>query len=328
MAGEPVVDYALRLEKEYGTDGLWVAGYCNDVFAYIPSLRVLQEGGYEGGGAIVGARLPGPFAPSIEETIVRKVHELVATVCGAAETPPAGYQLAWSDEFDGATLDMNKWSYRGLGQRHDALNVTDAVSVGGGQLTITTYTSGGKHYAGMIGTEGKFERRFGYWVARLQFEGAPGMWSAFWIQTPTFGRPAGDPVTAGMEIDVIEHRVSDKSGKDISGKAQHSLHYGSSDKDVKSQSHVPAGSSALTAIRVTFPGGALTDCSSKKGKYTSLTTSRTASASNGEQFSPFRISLRNLASSVLEFRRLSSSRFLFRTPIKNFFLTTYFFRIS
>ncbi len=37
-----------------------------------------------------------------------------------------------------------------------------------------------------------------------------------------------------MEIDVIEHRVSDKSGKDISGKAQHAVHYGGSDKDVKS----------------------------------------------------------------------------------------------
>jgi len=72
--------------------------------------------------------------------------------------PPAGYQLAWSDEFDGTTLDTNKWSHRGLGQRHDALNVTDAVALGDGQLTITTYTSGGKHYTGMIGTEGKFER--------------------------------------------------------------------------------------------------------------------------------------------------------------------------
>jgi hypothetical protein len=37
----------------------------------------VQEGGYEGGGAIVGARLPGPFAPSIEETIVRTAHDLV-----------------------------------------------------------------------------------------------------------------------------------------------------------------------------------------------------------------------------------------------------------
>ena len=81
MAGEPVVDYVWRLKKELGREQLWAAGYCNEAnLAYIPSLRVLQEGGYEGGGAMVETRLPGPFAPSVEETIVRKVHELVARV--------------------------------------------------------------------------------------------------------------------------------------------------------------------------------------------------------------------------------------------------------
>jgi neutral ceramidase len=77
MAGEVVVDYALRLKKELEPGPLWVAGYCNDVFAYIPSRRVLEEGGYEGGGAMIYYLQPGPFAPSIEETIVRKTHELV-----------------------------------------------------------------------------------------------------------------------------------------------------------------------------------------------------------------------------------------------------------
>ncbi|MBI4874875.1 MAG: neutral/alkaline non-lysosomal ceramidase N-terminal domain-containing protein [Acidobacteria bacterium] len=77
LAGEVVVDYAVRLKKELDPETLWLAGYSNDVFAYIPSLRVLQEGSYEGGGAMAGARLPGPFAPSIEETIVRKIRELV-----------------------------------------------------------------------------------------------------------------------------------------------------------------------------------------------------------------------------------------------------------
>jgi len=159
----------------------------------------------------------------------------------ASATPPAGYQLAWADEFNGDALDTNKWSHRQLGKRRDAVNVADAVAVGDGHLTITTYTSGGKHYTGMIGTEGKSERRFGYWEARLKFEGAPGMWSAFWIQTPAFGRPPGDPATAGTEIDVIEHRVSDKSGKDVSGQAHHAMHYGGSDKQVKSQAHVTDG---------------------------------------------------------------------------------------
>lgn len=80
LAGEVVVDYVLRLKKELGAEKLWVSAYNNDVFAYIPSRRVLEEGGYEGGSAMIGARLPGPFAPSIEETIIQKVHELIARV--------------------------------------------------------------------------------------------------------------------------------------------------------------------------------------------------------------------------------------------------------
>jgi len=80
MAGEVVVDYSLRLKKEFGSEKLWVAGYSNDLFAYIPSLRVLQEGGYEGADAMLVYVQPGPFAPSVEETIIRKIHELVGQV--------------------------------------------------------------------------------------------------------------------------------------------------------------------------------------------------------------------------------------------------------
>ena len=77
LAGEAVVDYDLRLKRELGHDRLWVAAYCNDVFAYIPSLRVLQEGGYEGKDAMVYYGQPGPFAPTVEETIIGKVLGLV-----------------------------------------------------------------------------------------------------------------------------------------------------------------------------------------------------------------------------------------------------------
>jgi len=80
LASEVVVDYDLRLKKELGAEKLWVAAYCNDVFAYIPSLRVLEEGGYEGGGAMVYYGQPGPFAPTIEETIIGKIHNLVRRV--------------------------------------------------------------------------------------------------------------------------------------------------------------------------------------------------------------------------------------------------------
>jgi hypothetical protein len=83
LAGEVVVDYALRLKRELAAGPtLWVAGYTNDVFGYVPSLRVLKEGGYEGVGAMRMTRFPGPFAPSVEERIVGKVHELVRQARG------------------------------------------------------------------------------------------------------------------------------------------------------------------------------------------------------------------------------------------------------
>ena len=77
LGGEVVVDYALRLKAELGQQTTWVAGYSNDVMAYIPSRRVLNEGGYEGGGAMVYYGLPTVWAPEVEELIVDKVHELV-----------------------------------------------------------------------------------------------------------------------------------------------------------------------------------------------------------------------------------------------------------
>jgi hypothetical protein len=75
LGGEVVVDYALRLKEELRGGATWVAGYSNDVMAYIPSKRVLTEGGYEGGGAMVYYGLPTAWAPEVEETIVRGVHE-------------------------------------------------------------------------------------------------------------------------------------------------------------------------------------------------------------------------------------------------------------
>lgn len=78
LAGEVVVDYALRLKAQLNGPPVWMAGYSNDVFGYVPSARDLEEGGYEAVGAIrYYSSLPAPFAPSIEKRIVGKVHELV-----------------------------------------------------------------------------------------------------------------------------------------------------------------------------------------------------------------------------------------------------------
>lgn len=80
LAGETCVDYSLRLKREFkGPGRLWVVGYCNDILAYIPSKRVLLEGGYEGGESLVywsNPLHPAYFAESIEERIIGKVHEM------------------------------------------------------------------------------------------------------------------------------------------------------------------------------------------------------------------------------------------------------------
>lgn len=77
LGGEVVIDYALRLKRELGSTPVWVAGYSNDVMAYIPSERILKEGGYEGGGAMRYTNLPGPWRPGVENLIIDTVRDQV-----------------------------------------------------------------------------------------------------------------------------------------------------------------------------------------------------------------------------------------------------------
>jgi beta-glucanase (GH16 family) len=128
--------------------------------------------------------------------------------------PPAGYVLVWEDAFGGTALDRLSWN--ALSEpRRDALSTPDAVTVRNGLLTITTWTgTDGVHRTGFLTTSGKVEARYGYFEARIRFSTAPGNWCAFWLVADTVGTPLGDPGTAGVEIDVVEHRVTDQGGWD------------------------------------------------------------------------------------------------------------------
>jgi hypothetical protein len=74
LSGEVVVDYVGMLEKALGPNSLWVAAYCNDVFGYLPSARVLGEGGYETRGLYSGG--VGLFDAKAQDVLVAKVREL------------------------------------------------------------------------------------------------------------------------------------------------------------------------------------------------------------------------------------------------------------
>ncbi len=74
LGGEVVVDYAIAVKSlPAAKRATWITAYANDVMAYIPSRRVLAEGGYEGGGAMVYYGLPTVWAPEIESIILDEV---------------------------------------------------------------------------------------------------------------------------------------------------------------------------------------------------------------------------------------------------------------
>ncbi len=86
MGGETVVDYGLRFSREYGT-GTWVLGYTDDLVAYIPSRRVWEEGGYEGGSFLYEYGRPAyRWAGDVEDRIATAVLSLVRSV-GWPHTP-------------------------------------------------------------------------------------------------------------------------------------------------------------------------------------------------------------------------------------------------
>lgn len=174
----------------------------------------------------------------------------LVVVCAAALAAPTGSGTlaeaqaqvgipTWADEFNGTSLDLARWGYRATGPRHDGTLTPDAVSVSAGALNIKTYTEASRHYSGMISTQmiaaAGFEQTSGYFEARVKFNSRVGQWSAFWLQTPTMGNPMDDPETAGVEMDIAEHRTrcvtapyptapaTCGANKDISNRTQNAL---------------------------------------------------------------------------------------------------------
>jgi autotransporter-associated beta strand protein len=150
-------------------------------------------------------------------------------LCGAvtkvSATPPPGYYLVWSDEFNGTSLNPAKWSIWDQPDQGGLL-VPDAISVGGGYLTITTYTSNNVQYTGIISSRGLFLSCYGYYESSVEFNGAAGTWSAFWLNSPTTGLYDGNPAMSGAEVDICEHRNYDLGDVDyINGNVQTSVHW-------------------------------------------------------------------------------------------------------
>ena len=135
------------------------------------------------------------------------------------------FELVWSDEFDGDSLDKSKWGFpwweteRKGGYQHE-----DLVSVKDGNLVITTayydeplenYYYDNWHdrinfddykegwYTGCIETRGKYEFCYGYFECRCILPKSSGMWSAFWMMNSGVSNVDGSGQD-GTEVDVFE----------------------------------------------------------------------------------------------------------------------------
>ncbi len=80
ISGETVVDYSRRSKVDFRGPTVWVAGYNDDVFAYLPSQRVLLEGGYEGRTGIIHQLTATPFLPSVEARVMAGLKAVVDQV--------------------------------------------------------------------------------------------------------------------------------------------------------------------------------------------------------------------------------------------------------
>ncbi|PYT26833.1 MAG: hypothetical protein DMG57_20240 [Acidobacteria bacterium] len=87
LGGEVVVDYVLRIKREFGSKGIIVAGYSNDVMSYIPSLRVLKEGGYEANDSMIYYGLPGPYDDQVEDQVITTVQQVLKRVGRKPQRP-------------------------------------------------------------------------------------------------------------------------------------------------------------------------------------------------------------------------------------------------
>lgn len=82
---------------------------------------------------------------------------------------------------------------------------------------MKAYTENNTHYTGMIMTKNKW--KYGKFEACIKFNTSPGQWSAFWLQSPTYGNINGNPSDSGVEMDIIEHRYVTSNGTNVSSKA-------------------------------------------------------------------------------------------------------------
>ncbi len=151
------------------------------------------------------------FAPQPESSAATP--EVAAAEVAKSESAPPGvsaaeagqWRMVWHDEFDGDTLDETKWSYRQIGRRESAMIAKDCISLDGhGMLHVWVKEKDGVLQNGMIGTQKKFEAKYGIMAARIKFPQPQGQHGSLWMKPAKTEPGSNDPALGPGEIDIVE----------------------------------------------------------------------------------------------------------------------------
>lgn len=155
-------------------------------------------------------------------------------VAAESKASDVQWELVWSDEFDGDSLDERKWSYRLGGAYNDEEQYykKENVTVSDGTLKITAKKEAVDKYpytSGRISTGGNgqdlFATKYGRIEARIKLPEGTGLWPAFWMM-PKDSIYGGWPLSGEIDIMEARGRVTDE----VNG----TLHFGQSGSDKKS----------------------------------------------------------------------------------------------
>jgi beta-glucanase (GH16 family) len=124
---------------------------------------------------------------------------------GISAADAAKWRMIWHDEFDGTQLDETKWSYRQLGPRESSMISKDCISLDGhGLLHVQVKQKDGVLQNGMIGTQGKFDTKFGIIAGRIKFPEHQGQHGSLWMQPAHREKDTDDAARTGAEVDIVE----------------------------------------------------------------------------------------------------------------------------
>ena len=151
-----------------------------------------------------------------------------------APAPASGWNLAWSDEFNGGAVDLSKWNVRNNSSlSYDLARImSDNVTEHDGSLYIEArrQSIGGRDYTtGYLDTIGKMSRTYGRYEIRAklptQAGASQGLWPAFWLRPDDGGKGEIDIMEAVGETSTSKpNQTSQTIHYDYSGTVPHQGH--------------------------------------------------------------------------------------------------------